>query len=44
MGKKEVADETFRNLGKKFVESGATIIGGCCETNPKHISILSSLK
>ena len=44
MGKKEVADETFKNLGKKFVESGATIIGGCCETNPKHISILSSLK
>ena len=44
MGKKEVAYETFKNLGKKFVDNGATIIGGCCETNPSHISILSSLK
>ena len=44
MGKKDVAYETFKNLGKKFVDNGATIIGGCCETNPSHISILSSLK
>ena len=44
MGKKIVTDEIFKNLGKKFIDNGATIIGGCCETNPKHISILSSLK
>jgi len=44
MGKREVSDEIFKSLGKKFIDNGATIIGGCCETNPKHISILSSLK
>ena len=44
MGKKEITDETFENLGKKFVENGATIIGGCCETSPNHISVLSKLK
>ena len=44
MGKREVSDEMFKSLGKKFIDYGATIIGGCCETNPNHISILSSLK
>tara|TARA_Y100000816_G_scaffold35258_1_gene22416 strand:- start:194 stop:1120 length:927 start_codon:yes stop_codon:yes gene_type:complete len=44
MGKREVEDTVFKNLGKKFVENGATILGGCCETNPKHTRILSSLK
>ena len=44
MGKREVSDEMFKSLGRKFIDYGATIIGGCCETNPNHISILSSLK
>ena len=44
MGKKEVSDEVFKNLGKKFLNNGATIIGGCCETSPIHISLLSKLK
>ena len=44
MGKREVSEEIFKNLGKKFVANGATILGGCCETNPRHISALSSLK
>ena len=29
---------------KKFIDNGATILGGCCETGPKHISALSGLK
>ena len=44
MGKRDVKDNVFKNLGKKFIENGATILGGCCETNPKHTKILSSLK
>ena len=44
MGKREVSEEIFKNLGKKFVANGATILGGCCETSPGHISALSSLK
>ena len=44
MGKREVTDDKFRDLGKKFIENGATILGGCCETSPKHIAALSSLR
>ena len=44
MGKREVSEEIFKNLGKKFIDNGATILGGCCETGPKHISALSELK
>ena len=44
MGKRDVDNDTFKNLGKKFINNGATIIGGCCETNPNHISLLSKLK
>ena len=44
MGKREVSDVIFKTLGKNFIDNGATILGGCCETNPKHISILSGLK
>ena len=38
------SEEIFKNLGKKFIDNGATILGGCCETSPKHISALSKLK
>ena len=44
MGKREVTDDKFRDLGKKFIENGATILGGCCETSPKHIAALSNLR
>ena len=44
MGKREVSEEVFKDLAIKFIKKGATIIGGCCETNPSHISLLSSLK
>ena len=32
------------NLSKKFIEGGATILGGCCETKPEHIRSISSFK
>ena len=44
MGKREVSEDMFLKLGKKFIKNGATILGGCCETNPRHIEILSKLK
>ena len=44
MGKREVSDKIFKNLGKSYIKNGATILGGCCETNPKHIKLLSNLK
>jgi len=32
--------EEFASCGKKLVESGASIIGGCCGTTPEHIRAL----
>ena len=34
----------FLEFSKKMVGIGATILGGCCETKPSHISALSNLK
>ncbi|APW65720.1 homocysteine S-methyltransferase [Poseidonibacter parvus] len=31
-------------LVQKFKDSGATILGGCCETGPKHIEEMAKLK
>ena len=42
--RKEITGEIFYNFSKKLKDKGATILGGCCETNPSHISALSRLK
>ena len=34
----------LKDLAKEFIMDGATIIGGCCETNPSHIKAFSELK
>ena len=34
----------FMEFSKKMKTKGATILGGCCETRPSHISNISSLK
>ena len=34
----------IQEIAKKFKENGATIIGGCCETNPSHIKAIAKLK
>ena len=30
-------------FAKNFKDSGATILGGCCETSPAHIKEMSKL-
>ena len=35
-----VEPEEFDEVGKKLVEEGAAIIGGCCGTTPEHIRAL----
>ena len=32
------------NLQKKIIKNGATILGGCCETNDSHIREIAKLK
>ena len=34
----------FLEFSKKMMSKGATILGGCCETNPSHIKKISILK
>ena len=45
LGKRnDLTPTVLKNLAKKFIDDGATIIGGCCETNPSHIKAFSELK
>ena len=44
MGKRLIEDDIYKKLGQKFIDNGATILGGCCETSPKHTKILSMLR
>ena len=36
--------EIFHDFSKRMVNKGATILGGCCEVKPSHISAISKLK
>ena len=44
-GKKRKCEwQVFYEFAKKIINNGATILGGCCETNSSHIKELSKLK
>ena len=36
--------EKIGKIAKKFKDSGATILGGCCETRPSHIKEIAKIK
>ena len=42
--RKDLTPDKMAEFAKKFVDAGATIIGGCCETRPSHIEKMSMLK
>ena len=42
--RKEIDGPAFYDFAKKLKDQGATILGGCCETKPSHISAISKLK
>ncbi len=45
LGKRdEITHKIFGEFAKKIINNGATILGGCCETNSSHIKELSKLK
>ena len=41
--REDLTPERMSEFAKKFKESGATILGGCCETRPAHIREMSKL-
>ena len=40
---KDLNEEKFYSLVKKYMNEGATILGGCCEIKPSHIQAISKL-
>ena len=45
LGKREeITAEVFCKFAEKMINNGATILGGCCETDSSHIKELSKLK
>ena len=40
----DLTPKKMSEIAKKFMDKGATILGGCCETRPAHIQELSNLK
>ena len=40
----DLNESMFYEYVKKFMENGATILGGCCEIRPSHIKGISKLK
>ena len=41
--RKDLTPDKMAEFAKKFKDSGATILGGCCETRPSHIKAMSDL-
>jgi len=39
----DLNEEKFYSLVKKYMNEGATILGGCCEIKPSHIKAISKL-
>ena len=42
--RKEITGKIFCEFAEKIIKNGATILGGCCETDSSHIKELSKLK
>ena len=42
--REDITESKFYEFVKKFKDAGATILGGCCEIRPSHISKIASLK
>ena len=41
--RKDLTPKKMAEFAKNFKDSGATILGGCCETSPAHIKEMSKL-
>ena len=42
--RKDLTPEKIGEIAKMFKKSGATILGGCCETRPTHINAMANIK
>ena len=42
--REDLTPEKVGKITKKYRDNGATILGGCCETRPLHISAMANIK
>ena len=42
--REDLTPQKISKIVKRFKESGATILGGCCETRPSHIGAMATVK
>ena len=42
--REDITENKFYEFVKKFKDDGSTILGGCCEIRPSHISKIANLK
>ena len=42
--REDLTPQKIGKIVKRFKESGATILGGCCETRPSHIGAMATVK
>jgi len=42
--REDLTPEKVGKITKKYKDNGATILGGCCETRPLHISAMANIK
>ena len=42
--REDLTPQKIGKIVKRFKESGATILGGCCETRPSHIGAMATIK
>ena len=42
--RKDLTPELMANFVKRFKDTGATILGGCCETRPEHIREMAKIR
>ena len=42
--REDITPEKVGKITKKYKDNGATILGGCCETRPLHISAMANIK
>ena len=39
-----ISNDALKQFAKKWIKTGANVIGGCCGLTPEHIKALASLK
>lgn len=39
----DVAARRYADLARRWIDAGATIVGGCCGTEPSHIALLADM-